>query len=334
MKKHVLKPAESGAALIAVLVLLATVSMLVMAMAALSQLAVFGTRSDAEYLRSGYIAEGALNRVIWLAAADGNVYNTTDLSTFDYSEYENDRYLPDGVDRELDYYGVVVRYRIENGAGGVSAAGAVTTALDRLTSVRVTDEDALSDARTVFETRYSDYTDQDDLPGVDGMEAEDYEDLGAAPLPRNGGLGVREELWWIPDGVKFFPPDRNGRLTLVNPLGLASSRRPAQPDLFQANYALLTNYGNLSSDDARETLRTLKEFRRDRTVLSEVLDPLLFQNLRSRFSMANSGCYRITIENAAVNPGAASARLDGTFYNPGIETGDGKTLTFHDWMLY
>ena len=119
---------DSGAALIAVLALLMTVSLLAMGMAALSQLAAFGTRGDADRLRSEYLAEGALNRVIWYLAAELAQNGAVDPKTVDYSENEEERYLADGVDRELDYYGISVRYRILPGAAGVRRCSPETDA--------------------------------------------------------------------------------------------------------------------------------------------------------------------------------------------------------------
>lgn len=324
---------ESGVALIAVLALLSSVSLLVMSMVVYSQLSSYGIRIDSDLLRSRYVAEGALNRIIFLLAADNNEYNTGDLSNFDYSEFEEERFLPDGRDRELDYYGTPVKYRIFNGAGGVSVDGNINDALTRLTRMRAADEETLSDAVNIFRTRFNDYIDQDDLPGEEGMETEDYaESEENTQLPRNNSLQYREELWFIPDGSKFFPPDRYGRMTLVNPLGMGS-RRNSKPDLFQANYALLTNYANLSHEDALETLKTLKSYRRNPVVLAEELDPLLLQNLKNYFSITNSGCYRVVIENASGKRNG-SVRLDAVFFNPGITADSNKSVLFYDWLIY
>ena len=323
---------ESGVALIAVLAMLMTISLLVMSMVVYSQLAGYGIRHDADLLRSRYVAEGAMNRVIWLVAADNNVYNTTDMVDFDYSEFEEERFLPDGRVRELDYYGTTVKYRIENGMGGISIDNGVNTVLTNLTRVRSVDDEDFSDAITVFKNRYGDYTDSNDTVNVDGMEAEEYEELEENTLlPRNGALQFREELWYIPDGIKFFPPDRNGRLTLVNPLGMGN-RRNARPDLFQANYSLLTNYSNLSHEDAVETLRIIGEFKKEPSILSETFDPLLLATLRNYYTISNSGCYRITIENAA--GGKPSVKMDATLFDPGIEVDSTFTIPFYDWLVY
>ncbi len=325
---------ESGAALIAVLALLVTVSLLVMGMAAMSQLANLGTRGDADRMRSGYVAEGALNRIIWLMAADLSLNGTIDPVDFDYSQDE--RFLPDGIDRELDYYGIPVKYRILPGAGGLALNnGNLNNALNQLTSVRAANDDDIYDAQTRLLTRYQDYIDADDLVGTDGMEAEDYESADMAPLPRNGALQYREELWWLPDGARFFPPDRDGRLTLLNPLTLSlNPRGRSLPSLYTANYALLTNYAGLSSDDARDALAVLKNFRTGRELLSDSFDALLWQTLRQLFTTADTGYYRVTIENAAPDAPGGSVRLDAIFSNPGIEAEDGKIIDFYEWMRY
>ncbi|MBE6367298.1 MAG: hypothetical protein E7052_05245 [Lentisphaerae bacterium] len=328
-----LQEPESGVALISVLVLLSSVSLMVLSMVAYSQLAGYGIRNDANVLRSRYVAEGAMNRVIWTLAADNYVYNTGDLSNFDYDEFEEERFIPDGRLREMDYHGIKVKYRIENGAGGLSIDGNVDNALNYLTRVRSVNEEDLNEALTIFRTRFTDYTDSNDTAGVDGMERTEYEELDAdTRLPRDAALQFREELWFIPDGVKFFPPDCNGRLSWINPLGMGGSRRN-RPDLLQANYALLTNYANLSHEDAMETLRIIKSFKKTPVILSEEFDPLLLASLRNYFSITNSGCYRVTIENAA-DDNAASVRMDATFNDPGIESNSDKQITFYDWLIY
>lgn len=333
MRKCLLNKNQDGVALVAVLALLSSVSLLVMSMVVYSQLSTYGIRNDTDALRSRYVAEGALNRIIFLLAADNNEYRTTSLENFDYSEYEEERFIPDGRLRELDYYGTVVKYRIENGAGGISITGSnINTALNNLTRIRQTNEEDLSEAATIFRTRFNDYVDSNDMVGEDGMEVEEYEELEEnTPLPRNKALQFREELYYIPDGIKFFPLDRNGRMTLINPLTAGNSR--SKPDLFQANYALLTNYANLSHEDALETLKTIKAYKQEPTILSEEFDPLLLQTLKNYFSITNSGCYRVTIENAA-GGSAGSVRMDATFNNPGMSGSEGKTLTFLDWLIY
>ncbi|MBO5923560.1 MAG: hypothetical protein J6Q81_03515, partial [Lentisphaeria bacterium] len=299
-----------------------------------SQLSTYGIRNDTDALRSRYIAEGALNRIIFLLAADNNEYRTTSLENFDYSEYDEERFIPDGRPRELDYYGTIVKYRIENGAGGISITGSnINTALNNLTRIRQSNEEDLSEAVTIFRTRFNDYVDSNDMVGEDGMENEEYAETEEnTPLPRNKSLQFREELYYIPDGIKFFPPDRNGRMTLINPLTVSGNRR-SKPDLFQANYALLTNYANLSHEDAVETLKTIKAYKQEPTILAEEFDPLLLQTLKNYFSITNSGCYRVTIENAA-GGSAGSVRMDATFNNPGMSGSEGKTLTFLDWLVY
>ncbi len=328
------KSSEDGVALVAVLAMLATVSLLVMSMVVYSQLAAYGISNDADMLRSRYTAEGALNRVMFLLAADNQLYDTDDLSNFDYSEYDEERYIPDGRLRELDYYGTMVKYRIENGSGGINiSANNIAQALNDLTRIRQSNEEDLSEAATVFRTRFYDYIDGNDMPGEDGMETEEYEEIAEnCQLPRNNVLQYREELWFIPDGVRFFPPDRNGRMRLINPLGMNSSRRH-RPDLFQANYALLTNYANLSHEDAMETLKIIKKYKQEPTVLAEEFDPLLLQTLKNYFSINNSGCYRVTIENAS-GKSAGSVKLDAVFDDPGINATAGKTVTFWDWLIY
>ena len=161
---------DRGAALIAVLVLLMAVSLLAMSMAALSQLATLGTRGDADRLRSAYLAEGALNRAVWLLGADRALYGETDPGNVDYGEFDEERFLADGADREMDYYGVTVRYRILPGAGGVDVTGTdAAAALNRLLSVKAASDGDLAEEQTRFTARVQDYADSNDLLTDDGI---------------------------------------------------------------------------------------------------------------------------------------------------------------------
>ena len=82
-----------------------------------------------------------------------------------------------------------------------------------------------------------------------------------------------------------------------------------------------------------ETLKTIKSYKQEPFILSEEFDPLLLQTLKNYFSITNSGCYRVTIENAS-GGSAGSVRMDATFNNPGMAGSEGKSITFLDWLVY
>ena len=83
-----------------------------------------------------------------------------------------------------------------------------------------------------------------------------------------------------------------------------------------------------------ETLHTIKKYKRspEPVILADEFDPLLLASLRNYFTISNSGCYRITIENAA-NGGTGSVRMDATYFNVGISN-EGGTINFYDWLIY
>ena len=120
-------------------------------------------------------------------------------------------------------------------------------------------------------------------------------------------------------------------MTVLNPPGMGGSRNQ-KPDLFQANYALLTNYSNLSHEDAMETVRIINAYKKDYFILSEEFDSLLLANLRNYYTTGNSCCYRVTIENAS-GGNSASVRMVATYFNPGIDSEDGFQLLFYDWLI-
>ena len=65
-----LRNRESGVALVAALAMLFTAGLLVTALVAVSQTSTQGIYTQTELMRSGYIAEGAGNRIRYLIEAD------------------------------------------------------------------------------------------------------------------------------------------------------------------------------------------------------------------------------------------------------------------------
>lgn len=324
---------ERGAALIATLSLLFTASLLVGALVVISQISTINIASSTEIMRSNYIAEGAANRVRFLIEADRYVHQEITETETVYDDYEYERYLPDAVDRVIDYYGVPVRYRILNANAGFNmGSNSYENTLNTLRQVRDS-TDSYTEAIDVLADRIADYIDTDDETRDDGLEKDDYEELGMDNLPRNSAIQYREELLWIPDVVDILPLDRDGRLTFVRLMSISGGRDSSRPDIYTANYTTLRTIGGLDEKEAAKIMHALKIWRRDRIPLSDQLDAIDLMPVQNAFSFSPSSNYTIVIENAT-GENRPSARLVQSFTLSGIAGPDDETVRYLEWLRF
>ena len=326
---------ESGSALVAVLCLIFTAGILTTATVAIAKTGAFDVHSHLEMQRSIYIAEGAANRVQWLIAADRYSFPGEVLGYTDYAEYDFDRYVADGVIHKMDYYGTKLQFTINDALSGMDFTGTnYRNALTRLSSAFITDTD-WGERITKLRAKLDDYTDSDDNVSEEGMEKSEYEEIYAAPLPRNGAMQFREELLYIDGFRELIPLDKHGRLTrvrLIPPANSADERRASRPSLFTADLMTLRTYGNLTDEEAQEVLEALNEWKVNRTLLEDSLDPLLLESL-SNFSGQESGYYNIVIEPDSSHP-RPFRRLAQSFEGYSIGGPTNQVLRYLEWMLF
>lgn len=326
---------ESGSALVAVLCLIFTAGILTTATVAIAKTGAFDVHSHLEMQRSIYIAEGAANRVQWLIAADRHSFPGEVLGYTDYAEYDFDRYVADGVIHKMDYYGTKLQFTINDALSGMDFTGTnYRNALTRLSSAFITDTD-WGERITKLRAKLDDYTDSDDNVSEEGMEKSEYEEIYAAPLPRNGAMQFREELLYIDGFRELIPLDKHGRLTrvrLIPPANSVDERRASRPSLFTADLMTLRTYGNLTDEEAQEVLEALNEWKVNRTLLEDSLDPLLLESL-SNFSGQESGYYNIVIEPDSSHP-RPFRRLAQSFEGYSIGGPTNQVLRYLEWMLF
>ena len=305
---------QSGIALITVLCLILSASALVTALVTVSQTSTLNLRSYNEFMRSGYLAEGALARIGYLITADRHAYSDRSLGDTDYESYDGERFLADGTERELDYYGTKIRYRITDANSGWNLAdNAHVQVLDQIQQALVLDSDFDSEAASDLSDRISDYVDTDDNLTGGGMESGDYQALNLAPLPRNNNLQFREELLYIPGFRELFPPDSDGRLTAIKLLPPDElTTLDGNPTMFTATKLQLKVLAGLDDDTADEVLAALRNYRREGTLLEDQLDALLLSTLERSFAWAESDVYTVNILRAGPE-GRPAARLVATF---------------------
>ena len=330
---------EEGSALIAALCLIFMAGMLTATVLALSRIATFDVRAHIELQRSAYINEGVANRIQYLLAADRNVNpSSTQLGELDYEEFEYDRYTADGIPHIIDYHGTEVQVVVLDAAAGFNlSSSAFRNTLRNIVSALELDDSEISDKAEMLTERIADYLDTNDDPtGDDGMEAGEYEEKDLAPLPRNGNFRYREELLFIPGVTELFKPDRYGMLSsvrLIAPYGMADiSRNSSNPNFFTADRFMLKVHGRLEDEEIDEVIAARDEWNKERTKLSDSLDGLLLNRLRSRFSFSESGYFTIRIESPEKS-NRPSRRLIFTY--PAFElTGPQNDLVrYYDWLM-
>ena len=306
---------------------------------ALSKIATFDVRAHIELQRSAYINEGVANRIQFLLAADRNVNPSgTRLGELDYSEFDYDRYTADGVPHIIDYHGTEVQVVILDAAAGFNMSSSnYRTTLRNIVSALELDDSEISEKAETLTERITDYLDtNDDISGDNGMEANEYEAENQAPLPRNGNLRFREELLFIPGFAELFKPDRYGMLSsvrLIAPYGMTDiSRNSSNPNFFTADRFMLKVQGRLEDEEIDEVIAAREEWIKEKTKLSEQLDGLLLNRLRTRFSFNESGYFTIRIDSPEKYK-RPSRRLIFTYPAFEITGPQNDMVRYYDWLM-
>lgn len=328
---------QQGSALIAVLALLFTAGILTTATVSLSKMGSFDMASHLDLQRSMYIMEGAANRIQYLVAADTNNFPGESLGYTNYEEYTHDRYLADGVEHYIDYYGTPLKFTVTDAFGGLNfTAENYRNTLSMLKSNYVDDLN-WTEELDILQKRIDDYEDSDDEAQDDSMETAEYEELGQSPLPRQDQFQFREELLWIPGFREIIPPDKDGRLSrirLIPPEGTVNELRAQMPSLFTADMFILRTYTNLSEENAQLVLDALEKWRTDREPLEDALDAEVLSAL-SNLSANDSGYYTVKIEpDRREKPSHVSRRLVFSYENFAIGGPENQVLKYLEWMLY
>lgn len=317
---------ESGAALVSALAMLATAGLLVLALVAVSRVSTVGVATYTDLMRSGYIAEGAGNRVRYLIEADRQLYGTSRAEDIKYEDYDTDRYLADSIEHEIDYYGTPVKFVITSALSGVAMTN--VNALDVFSYDRDT-ESAVTDLLGEFADQLSDYIDTDDESRTDGFEVADYEGIDMNALPRNASPQFREELLWLPAAKTLLPLDKDGRLTLIRQFGIPSGN----PSIYTVNYTMLRTMAQLEEEQAKEVLRALELWRKERTPLGDQLDELVLPQLQRSFSWDEPEYYTVTVRQAAPE-GRPTSRLVYSFRSDGVAGPSDKIATYYEYLKF
>lgn len=321
---------ENGAALIAVLALIATCTVIAGTIAVLCQINRTEVDTHCKLGISRYRAESALNRIIWLNAADNSIFSAAAGTGIDYEEFDHDRFQPDGVEHTIAHKGVEIKFKIDDACTGLDMSQGAS-GLQSLLTNRET-ETYISESVAEFSDIVTDYIDSDDTISTDGMESNDYESIARYPLPRNAALQYKEELLWLPDAERFFPVDTYGRLTSVRPVQASQiSGGDTRPNMYTATYTELITTGGFSPAEACIILDSLERWRQNRESLEETVDTGLYMELTERFRQENSGVIRITIEMSSP-AGEPGVQLSASLQQPVPGIPENGKFEFWEWL--
>lgn len=367
------KRAESGAALLPVLCLIFSASLLVMGMLAMSQYSAWTSASQTGLQHSMYLLEGAANRIQWLVSAERNQHPSIRFDSFDYSDDSYDHYLPDGLPHSIDYYGTTLRFTLHDTAGGLDfSSSSWQRTLQRLKLHSETDTEFTEYLDRLI-ALLSDYSDSNDDTRTDGREITEYEQSAMEPLPRNAAWLWREELFYIPEFTALFPPDRHGRLSSIRLIppenvlntiaSLASTvvstegnspggggsggsgergtrqssnnslRMNGNPSIFNAPDIYFKSVCGLEDSEIESVRAALKAYRTDRTPLNSSLDTLLLGKLSSGLTWQPGRLYTAFVEMAG-EENRIGYRLVFSFAAAGVEGVEDDLVRYLEWMFF
>ena len=348
LAKRILRRGESGIALISVLRLIATGSLLALMVMSISKTTSFTVMPFVQLQRSYYVLEGMAQRIQFLISADRELNGVPQqLNVDNYSEYDTDRYLPDAVPHYMDYYGTPVVFTIKDAAGPVNLQGTNFQQALRQFQNFVDAENDFTDLLEDINYIITDYVDTDDSPtDTNSWEADEYYEAGMSPLPRNGAITDRNEFAYIPGMTDLFPIDQDGRLSYIRliPPADAGVTIDGNPDIFGVTDDWLVLACDLEEDDLEDLHEAIAEFHSiERVPLTESLasDSTVMTKINNYVRWNSSGVYTVIIRPAVTDeygeelekkvPGR---RLVFT-YTPSPVTGEANGFVrFYEWMFF
>lgn len=346
--KRIRRRSESGIALISVLLLIATGSLLALMVMSISKTTSFTVMPFIQLQRSYYVLEGMAQRIQFLISADRQIYgNPQQLNVDNYSEYDTDRYLPDAVPHFMDYYGTPIVFTIKDAAGPVNLQGTnFQQALQQFQNF-IDEENEFTDLLEELNYIITDYIDTDESPtDTDSWEEEEYYEAGMSPLPRDGAITDRNEFAYIPGLTSIFPIDQDGRLSYIRliPPANAGVTIDGNPDIFGVTDDWLVYACDLEEDELEDLHQAIADFHSiDRIPLSESLtsDSSVMTKINNYVRWDSSGVYTVIIRPAVTDaygeelekkiPGR---RLVFTYTPTPVTGATNGFVSFYEWMYF
>ncbi len=326
---------ESGVALIFVMSIMVLIALLAASITTLALISNQISKVTCDMDQSVYLAEGALDRTIWLLRNDRKLHPTRSLGNVDYVAGGDDleRYMADGLEHKLDYYDGKVTVSILDAAVGKDISDSPPTKNLVRTQASFGDDYEKWERYKLILGAIKDYVDTNDMVQLNGgMEFDDYVSIGLEPLPRNDKFEFREELLLIPGAEEFFLPDRNGvvsSLRIIPSKGLQTIS--GKDNFYSTNNDSFASDAQLESSEIDAVIDARKLWITEGIPLSDSLDPNLLAKINAQYSMRESGYYTFLIK---AQPGAnlPGKVLTCTLMVP-INLVSGKDFQFYEWQF-
>jgi hypothetical protein len=296
-----------------VLSFLVLLSLIVSTIVVLSQTSSRRIIIESDRIISGYLAEGAVSRLQWLLMDDIRAHpNSNAVKRFDSASIMDDstgtrKYMANGSPVSLPYYDAQVTVRIYDMCSGLNISGGQgANSLKQLQQVYVNTPDLYNEFK-IFIDRFTDYVGTGFGKSVHGMTRADYNNLGLAPLPRNGQMKYRDEILWIPGAGDFFEPDESGRLSIFDVI--SNDFYSSQVNFFSASKLMIMALCNYTDQDAQYIIDGRNRwFQSPNLSLYDFIYQKYMSVLRQKFSFQDSGSYTFII-NASAGDGSYQREL-------------------------
>ncbi|QSH40066.1 hypothetical protein P0136_01635 [Lentisphaerota bacterium ZTH] len=298
---------ESGIALIAVLCMILTASLLVASAVTLSQYSALETVTFCSYGSSFYTAESAANRARWMIMIDKKRFTNRALGVADSAV--NGRWMADSMPHRMLINGIPVEVSVEDAASGINLVGNKPSQEMRGFMQKYFMDSTGRDAFTAICDQLDLYCDPNSLVRSGGGIQQDYMQRGLFNMPRMAPMQFREEAYYIPGIARRYPPDSIGRLRIFNVLPFGFMRRiMSRPNLFSAPLSMIKDRCQLSTEETAQLANGLRLWRINRIPLKNSIDGMLMGKLLGQFSDRESGFFSIIVKTA-------SAKSPGTTLN-------------------
>jgi hypothetical protein len=264
----------------------------------------------AEMNDSLYLAESGAARACWIMMSDRQKYTDRSLGSIDYNKQLEPRFMADGINREIEVNGAKVKVTTLDMASGLDISGYNPDKQFYAYDVSLKSDSAGREDLEKFRNRLLDYVDADSALHLNGMESSDYAALDKPALPRNRPMQYREEVLWIPDAEKNFPPDQYGLLSsarIIPPAGLSMSS--GKPNFFSASPATIRLFCGFSDAEMDKVTASLRQWREKQTPLTDSLDSTLLVKVKDKMSLSESGYYTFIVRAVPADPNTPARTL-------------------------
>ena len=326
---------ESGVALIFVMSIMVLIALLAASITTLAMISNQISKVTCDMDQSVYLAEGAVDRTIWLLRNDRRLHPTRSLGSVDYAtgDDEFERYMADGTEHKFDYYGGTVTVSILDAAVGKDISGSNPTQGLARSQTSFGDDYEQWERYKLFLSAVRDYVDLNDMVAPNGgMELEDYKSLGLEPLPRNDKFEYREELLLIPGAEEFFFPNKNGivsSLRILPPIGLRAIR--GKENFFSTSDDSFLSDAQLDPSEYDAVIDARKQWSTEGVPLSDSLDPNLLSKMKQKYSMRESGYYTFLVK-AQPGENLPGKVFTCTLIVP-VNLVSGRDFQFYEWRF-